>query len=476
MAALSDHTGPSNKNSNPAGATVQPGIVLFGRSFLGLERLNIGRTWPILFLIMAALLFCRQPHALIHPSFYAEDGAIFFKQQYEMGFTGALATRYAGYPHLAPRMIAGLCSWLPLEYVPLAYAVVSLLIAAATLTFFFAPGFRPIFDSDLLRAGIVIAFALMPNSDPLMKVAYVNWYMLLFTSLLLLYSLPKPAATRWGLFALAAIAAWSSPATILCLPVMLYRAWKAEDPGQRIWWAAVILVTISFPFFVEKLPAETAATASGQNWTLALLRAIGYRVFCFFFLGPMITYPEPWEGWALAMPVSLALTALCGFLAWRATAKSEKSCFARLAPLVLFYLILALPSLFILRKEWLRFFLTWTADSWGGNDRYFFCSTLLLCVLAGVVYEKLFRPWIAKGEMRPKISLLILLVWLTLQGFGFRMDTWHTKTGWPAYARQIHDAETKAQQTSANQVVHVESFPGNFDFDLVVSPTSKGNR
>ena len=476
MAALSDQLDPSDKNSKPASGASQPGFALFGLTLSGRERLDIARTWPILFLVVTALLFCRQPHALIHPSFYAEDGAIFFKQQYENGFAEALATRYAGYPHLAPRIIAGVCSCLPVESIPLAYAIVSLLVAAATLTFFFAPGFRPIIDNDLLRAGVVIAFTLMPNADPLMKVAYVNWYMLLFTSLLLVYSPPKSTSARWCLFVSAAIAAWSNPSTILCLPLMLYRARKAESRGQRLWWVALILVTISFPFFVQKPPAEVAVTVSGQNWILALLRAIGYRVFCFFFLGPMVTHPEPWEGWRLAMLVALALAALCGFLAWRATVGTEKTGLARLAPLFLFYLILALPTLFILRKEWLRFFLNWTADSWGGNDRYFFCSTLLLCVLAGIVCERLFLPWMAKEEMRPKISLLLLIAWLTLQGFGFRMDTWHTKTGWPTYARQIRDAETKAQQTGNSQVVHVESFPGNFDFDLVVSPTSKGNR
>jgi hypothetical protein len=475
MAALSDQLDPSDNNSTPAGGASQPGKGLFGRSISGCRRLNVPRTWLVLFLVVAALLFCRQPHALIHPALFAEDGAIFFKQQYELGFIGALTTRYAGYPHLAPRIIAALCSPLPLEYVPLAYAIISLLVAAGTLTFFFAAGFRPIIDHDLLRAGVVIAFTLMPNAEPLMKVAYINWYMLLFSSLLLFYSLPKSTLACWCLFVPAAIAAWSNPSTILCLPVMLYRAWKAEGHTQRVWWIGLMLVTASFPFFVEHHLTKLTATATGQNSILLLLRAMGYRVFCFFFLGPMLTYPMRWENWPLVMLVSLALAVLCGVLAWRATVRTERTGLARLAPLFLFYLILALPTLFILRTEWLRFFVAWSADSWGGNDRYFFCPTLLLCVLAGVVYERLFSAWMTKGKLRTEFSLLLLLGWLTLQGFGFRLDTWHTKTGWPIYARQIRDAESKARQTGSNQVVHVESSFMSFDFDLVVGPAAKEN-
>ena len=187
MSAPSEQTAPSENKTNAPSESAPRGIVLFGKTIAGRERLDIKRIWPVLFVIVALVLACRQPYALTRPTFYAEDGAVFFKQQYEQGFGPALVTRYAGYPHLAPRILAGLCSWLPIEYIPLAYTIVCLLLAAGTLTFFFAPGFRPIVNSDSLRACLVVIFALMPNADPLMKLADVNWYMVMFTALLILY-------------------------------------------------------------------------------------------------------------------------------------------------------------------------------------------------------------------------------------------------------------------------------------------------
>src|SRR5580700_4292896 len=116
MLAVPDQSETSPDKTRASGGSAR----LFGLPMAGAERLNIRRTWPVLFLIVAALLACRQPYALIHPTFFAEDGAIFFKQQYEMGFAAALTTRYAGYPHFSPRILAGLCSVLPIEYIPLA--------------------------------------------------------------------------------------------------------------------------------------------------------------------------------------------------------------------------------------------------------------------------------------------------------------------------------------------------------------------
>lgn len=472
MAEFSNQTSSSDGDSKLPDERAQPGIVLFGKTIPSRERLNIARTWPVLFLIVAALLFCRQPYAIIHPSLYAEDGCIFFKQQYEMGFAPALVTRYAGYLHFAPRIIAALCSRLPVEYVPAAYVTASLLIAAGTLTFFFAPGFRPIIGSDLLRAGIVIGFTLMPNAEPLMKLAYINWYMLLFTALLTLFSLPKKMAARWLFFIPAAIAAWSNPVTAICVPLMLYRAWKADDWGERLWWGCLILLAISFPFTMEKHPSQTEMILHEQSWKVALLHAIGYRVFCFFFLGSTITYPLPGEGWQVVTGFSLVLAALCGGATVLTMVKVKKAGIARPAPLFLFYLILALPALFVLRKEWQFTFLTWSKASWGDHDRYFFCSTLLLGVLCGVAYERMFRPWMIKRKKRCEVSLLILLGWLTLHGIGFRLDGSHTAIRWSDYAKQIHEAEAKVRQTGRYEAVHLEASPEGFDFDLQINKAS----
>jgi hypothetical protein len=264
--------------------------------------------------------------------------------------------------------------------------------------------------------------------------------------------------------------------SVICLPLMFYRVWKAGDRGERLWWVVVILLVISFPFTVEKQPSQMGMLLHERNWQVVLVRSIGYRVFCFFYLGPMLTYPMDWEGWGMVTAVSLVLAAATAGVAVLATLRSKKSGIGRPAPLMIYFMILTLPALFVLRKQWQSFFLTWTNHCWQNNDRYFYCSTLLLCVLAGIFYETIFRPWMIQSKRRSDLSLLFLLGWLTLQGFGFRMDPWHLKESWSQYAQQIHEAEARVRQTGKYEVVHVNSSPPGFDFDVMITQASANRR
>ena len=60
----------------------------------------------VVFGVTVALLFARAPDALRAPQFWAEDAVIFWVQQYEHGFLGALLRPSAGYQHVMPRLIA----------------------------------------------------------------------------------------------------------------------------------------------------------------------------------------------------------------------------------------------------------------------------------------------------------------------------------------------------------------------------------
>lgn len=67
----------------------------------------------------------RRPDALLNPQFFVEDGTIFFADDHHLGIH-ALYKPYAGYIHLAPRLVALLASQWPLEIRPALYAWCSL--------------------------------------------------------------------------------------------------------------------------------------------------------------------------------------------------------------------------------------------------------------------------------------------------------------------------------------------------------------
>ena len=57
------------------------------------------------------LLVFRRPSSLVFPTFWAEDGAVFYQEQVAPG--SDLLSVYNGYLHLAMRVIAAALSWLP---------------------------------------------------------------------------------------------------------------------------------------------------------------------------------------------------------------------------------------------------------------------------------------------------------------------------------------------------------------------------
>jgi hypothetical protein len=440
-----------------------------GNTPASLSRLNMRWTWPALFCLVAVILFFRQPAAILHPFFVSEDGYVFFKDLYRNGFWASLFMHYAGYLHFAPRIAALCCSILPLEHIPAAYAVVSLLIAAATLTFFFAPGFRSVIDSDIIRVVVVVMFTLMPNADSLMRLTYLCWYLLFFIALMTLHPLPQRPVARWIFFVPVALSVWSAPLAMVCLPLILLRAWKANGSGERIWWIALTLAIFGFALTAESVPSVVMKALSQSGAGIGMVHAIGYRVFCYFFLGEAAAHPMPSVGWKAVTRLSLLLAGLCAIGTALASAKRFALSSFRFAPWVIFYLILALPAPFILRREWVADFLVWNENhSWIWHQRYFYPSTLLLCVLAGIVYERLFHVRIIADPRARVLAPIFFLGWLSLHLVRFPLWPWQPDTSWKHYARLIRAAEIRVQQSGGTETVHILTGETAWDFDLII--------
>jgi hypothetical protein len=427
--------------------------------------------WWGLFIAVATILFFRQPQAIKHAFYFGEDGKIFFKQQYENGFLWSLFHHYAGYLHFVPRTVAGICSFIPLEYNPTAYAVICLLTASAIFTFFFAAGFRSVIESDLLRAVVVLMFTVMPNSESLMRLAYLNWYFAFFVALLTVYELPKKPFALWLLFVPAALAAWSSPQIIVCLPLIVWRGCLAGERDKRIWWALLALAVIGFLLTAQNGSSALSKTLQQPHWGRSLRHAIGFRVFDYFFLGEALSQNLPANGWNDVGRLSLFLATACVLGVVSAIRKPRIKDWRSLVPMTLFYLTLASAALFVLRARMVPDFLGFSDATWFGGGRYFFTATLLLCVLSGLVFEKVILPQI-KATWVLGTTLILFCLWLDLHSARFALEEWHTDRPWKYYTQQIRAAEERVQQSGGSETVHVATTFKPFDFDLVITPAT----
>jgi hypothetical protein len=423
-------------------------------------------TWALLFLVVTGILFFRQPSAIRHPAFSDEDGLIYFKQAYEQGAFSVILLPYNGYLQIIPRTVAAFGNLLPLQLVPRFYAGASLLLAAMVFTFFYAANFRRVIASDATRAGVIVLFTLMPNSDSLMRVAYLPWYALLFIVFVVLMELPGGSWQRGVLFGALTLAIWSTPVVIVCLPIILFRLWRAADRRDRIWWTAVAISVVAYALTADR-------TVIWNFWRPGLIQsvvhAIGYRVFCFFFLGSELTRPLLESGWEIITRLSLMLAGGCVFAAVSLTRQSApRSEATTRAGWIVLYLIFALPVLFVLRPQWIPNFLSTSAEAWTWHSRYFFCSTLLLCVFAGMVYEAV-RSWLFNDRARLFVSGILLVFWISLHLPGFKLQQWQVKPAWKQTAGEIHAAEVRVNQTGQREVIRIPNATAIWAFDLIIA-------
>ena len=143
-------------------------------------------TFMAVFIFLAA----KSPDALTNPQFWAEDGTIFFQQQFEHVLPQLLVP-YAGYLHLIPRLIAYLANALPYKDAPLFYNLSALLIDTGALLYFCR-------KSKFLAHGWipVLVFMFSPSSGEIFgSLTNVQWFvqLALFAAVIFPFSHEKRA-------------------------------------------------------------------------------------------------------------------------------------------------------------------------------------------------------------------------------------------------------------------------------------------
>lgn len=98
-------------------------------------RLTQAQQFVLLILIAAILIIWKAPDALTNPQFWAEDGAVFFRQQFE-SISIPFFVPYAGYLHAIPRLVAWAATWVSYAYVPLFYNTAAILLGALGIAYF----------------------------------------------------------------------------------------------------------------------------------------------------------------------------------------------------------------------------------------------------------------------------------------------------------------------------------------------------
>lgn len=193
------------------------------------------RQFPIVGLRFQLLLFAtgflivysHRPDAVLNAQFYAEDGAIFYRDAYSLGLH-SLFLVHGGYFHAVPRLAALFAQLFPLYWAPLILNVIAIAIQILPVNVFLSSRFSNIGLLTRLLASFV--YLALPNSFEInATITNTQSHLILLACLLVLA--PPARTILWKIFDITTLAltSLSTPMGIPLLPVAAFMWWKKNS-------------------------------------------------------------------------------------------------------------------------------------------------------------------------------------------------------------------------------------------------------
>lgn len=186
----------------------------------------------LLALVLSVLiLLFRNPQALFNPQFFAEDGVVFFQENFNYGFRSIFIS-YGGYMVTAQRVSTLLVFRLfPFEYMPAAYNFASLLWFLGVAAFIW---YRTPFNA-YIRFFIIITMSLAPiGNEPVLNITNVQWYLAFFIPLLFLTGYNKKYVVIDGIVLF--LVALTGPYSVVLLPMVVATLWfRSRNSDNWVW-------------------------------------------------------------------------------------------------------------------------------------------------------------------------------------------------------------------------------------------------
>jgi hypothetical protein len=273
------------------------------------------------------IVWSRRPDAILNPQFFAEDGALFYRDAYHLGLHSVFLT-YGGYFHTLLRLTALLAQAFPFSWAPLVMTLVGITVQVLPVNVFLSSRFSSVPLAIRLLGSFV--YLALPNSFEIdANATNLQWHQALLSCLLLL---GEPAISRgWRTFDAVTLllTSLSSPMRILLLPVAALRwwtrleAWSAASLGFILPGAVIQAISVLLHWHMRQVPHWNLAgepvysggpTGASFHYFVAIT---GRQVFFSALLGLKTQYPVLHIASRFAIELSFAAIGF-GFLLYAA--------------------------------------------------------------------------------------------------------------------------------------------------------------
>lgn len=241
---------------------------------------------PLVILLgIGVILVVRKTDAFVNPQFWAEDGTVFFLQQYNHGFSAFWANS-GGYLHAVPRVVAGFSDWIfPYNLTPLIYNYASFVVTLMVASIILSPRQKQLTNAPLMALSVV----LVPHwtNEVFLNITNVQWMLAL---VLILFWFRDPPHRKYGHlarqylfdFSIITLCGLTGPFVILFAPVYLWIWFKHKN---RYWSVVTLLVVLCAGLQVITLYRAPLQAVTFSFNLKAFSELIGQKLFGALFLG-----------------------------------------------------------------------------------------------------------------------------------------------------------------------------------------------
>lgn len=415
------------------------GTVTMNGTLSGRMTLKQALSGAAVILVIFALLFFRNWRIFIGPEPWAEDMAVFLKDEYVTGFPYTAFALYAGYIHLLPRIIAWLSLTSGIENAMFVMNWSVLLIKVMTCFLIYR---SEAIRSRLLRTAVTAYLILIPFVNEIYNnVTNLQWWLIPLMALVILRRSPSLPALLADSLILILAGLTGVNSVIFAVPCA-YLLLK-DRTRESIIKNSVVILCAAVQFF--------CLCSSGRSGTGTIVYEGGIAdlISCFSCRVILHTLFKLDAPFCLAVPLLAAFTALLAFIlkrCWKERAVRFITMFAAVYTAVILYNILKTE------KD-----MSVIIDGFAG-ERYF--VFLRICTFALLVssLDLLFRsPRLRKNykKLLTVSCLLLAVVFVRRYSVGFPSGT-----GYYADIEAFRAAK-------AGEAVTIHFAPGGWDCTLV---------
>ena len=402
--------------------------------------------WPIVaFFAALAILFFRQPDAILHAQFLAEDGHVWFADAFNRGWFVSLFRTQDGYYQTLPRLAAGLALLGPLPMAPLVMNLVGLLIQVVPAPLLVSRRFCE-WGSLGFRAGLALAYLALPNCAELhATVTEAQWHLALIACLLVLARAAPTRLWRWFDIAIFLLFGLTGPFCLFLFPIacaMLYLT------AESLRWRPVFIFAGASVLQVGALLFIDTARFARSRPLGASLQHLSQILAGHIYLGMLVGHNTLALQLEVGTLAGIAAVGTALFIWWLVRSGIEMRLFA------IFSLILLAASLALPSAPPPPGLTAWRLMAGAPAVRYWFFPTL---ACTWMLVSFLFGP--KRTEFTELVGFTLLL--LTL--FGFVRDWRHPSYKDLQFARYAQHLAT----SYAGETIVIPLNPPGWDMRLV---------